>query len=66
MIADILVELAWKSTIVAAAVVALLAVMRRQEAINRAAIGGLGISLLLLLPMVVLVLALSPLSGFGI
>ena len=66
MIADILVELAWKSTIVAAAVVALLAVMRRQEAQNRAAIGGLGVALLLLLPLVVLVLALSPVTGFGV
>ena len=60
MIADILFEVAWKSTIVAACLVALLYAMHRQAASNRVAVGGLGFLLLLTLPAVVLVIARLP------
>lgn len=53
MIADILFEVAWKSTIVAACLVALLVFMRRQTPANRTAVGGLGFIFLLLLPLLV-------------
>jgi beta-lactamase regulating signal transducer with metallopeptidase domain len=61
MIAEILFEAAWKSTIVAAGVVALLYAMQRQTASNRVAVGGLGFVLLMLLPAIVLTVASLPL-----
>jgi beta-lactamase regulating signal transducer with metallopeptidase domain len=64
MIADILFEVAWKSMIVAACVVALLMVMARQAPSNRIAVGGLGFAALLLLPATVAALAAFPLPAF--
>ena len=61
MIADILFEVAWKSTVVAACVVALLYAMQRQTASNRVAVGGLGFVLLMLLPAIVFTVARLPL-----
>jgi beta-lactamase regulating signal transducer with metallopeptidase domain len=61
MIAEILFEVAWKSMVVAAGVVALLYGMQRQTASNRVAVGGLGFLLLLALPAVVLMVARLPL-----
>jgi beta-lactamase regulating signal transducer with metallopeptidase domain len=60
MIADILFEVAWKSTVVAACVVALLYAMQRQTASNRVAVAGLGFVLLTLLPAIVLMVARLP------
>ena len=60
MIGDILFEVAWKSTIVAACVVALLYAMQRQASANRVAVGGLGFVLLLLLPAIVMAIAKLP------
>ena len=60
MIADILFEVAWKSTIVAACVVASLYAMQRQAPANRVAVGGLGFLLLMLLPAIVVMVAKLP------
>lgn len=60
MIADIMFEVAWKSTVVSAAVVALLFLMRSRTPSSRVAVGGLGLVLLVLLPAIVLTLALLP------
>jgi beta-lactamase regulating signal transducer with metallopeptidase domain len=50
----------WKSTLVSAAVVALLYAMRTQAPTSRVAVGGLGLGLLVALPCVVLALSLLP------
>ena len=60
MIAEILFEVAWKSTVVSATVVALLFAMRRQTPSSRVAVGGLGLTMLLLFPALILGLAYLP------
>ena len=60
MIAEILFEVAWKSTVVSAVVVLLLIVMRKQTASDRVAVGGLGLAMILLLPALVMGLAYLP------
>ena len=66
MIAEILFEVAWKSTVVAAAVVVLLSLMRTKAPSDRVAVGGLGLVLLLALPLVVLALSVLPVSGIEV
>ena len=60
MSAEFVLEMAWKSTVLAISVLILLAVMRRQDPSHRAAVGGLGLALLPLLPLIVLAVAVLP------
>ena len=62
MVAEILFAVAWKSLAVAAGVVAILVLMRRQTPANRVAVGGLGFGLLLLLPAIAMLTALRPIA----
>ena len=60
MSAEFVVEMAWKSSVLAVAVLTLLVAMRRHDPAHRAAVGGLGLALLSLLPVIVLAVAVLP------
>ena len=66
MSAEFVLEMAWKSTVVAVAVLILLIAMRRQDPSHRAAVGGLGLTLLPLLPLIVLAVAVLPVPSIDL
>src|SRR5688572_10070172 len=66
MSAEFIMEMAWKSTVLAATVLVLLALMRRHDPSHRAAVGSFGLTLLLVLPMVALAVAALPVPGIDL
>ena len=51
MIADVLIEMAWKSSLVAAVVLLAMLTMRRNSPSDRVAVADLGFTLLVLIPV---------------
>ena len=60
MIADVLIEMAWKSSLVAAVVLLAMLTMRRNSPSDRVAVADLGFALLVLIPLAALTIAALP------